>query len=369
MRASRRRFLAGSILSLASRSVSSNAARAANSDPMSWTTTTSCAQCQFDEGWNPEVLDWEKAAGIGLTDVRFNFLETKTANGDFSAYVAPLDKMKALGLKHYLTLFGAPYVGDADAYAAWAIEAMRWHVQFNPGRLRAVEIWNEPDGTHWPIAAADYLSLMAKIHALKAREPSLAGIPLCGPAAAGASPPYMQAVIDGGLLDYVDVVSYHQYVPPEEILPGVALVSGMIRKAGRSTPIFISEFGAWGDTGIGAMERALTLFRVAKSGASYFALRDYPAFPYVGLLSDQGALKAVGAAWNCWHSQIGDTATLLGRDSLNDTTYSYAWQKGSSNRRVMWAIPNQMVLVDGQVMVLTETPIYVDGASNVVLAS
>ena len=234
MRASRRRFLAGSILALATKPVSANVASAAASDPMNWTSAISCAQCQFDEGWNPEVLNWQKAAGIDLTDVRFNFLQTKTADGDFSAYAPALDKMRALGLKHYLTLFGAPYVGDADVYAAWAIEAMRWHVQVDPGRLRAVEIWNEPDGTHWPIGAADYLGLVAKIHALKAKEPILAGIPLCGPATSGASPSYMQAVIDGGLLDHVDVVSYHQYVPPEEILPGADLVRGMIRKAGRA---------------------------------------------------------------------------------------------------------------------------------------
>ena len=117
------------------------------------------------------------------------------------------------------------------------------------------------------------------------------------------------------------------------------------------------------------MERALTLLKVANSGASYFALRDYQAFPYVGLLSEDGALKAEGAAWNRWHGQIGDAATLLGRDRLNDTTYSYVWQKGSSTKRVMWAMPEQTVLIDGQVAVLTEAPIYVDGASNVVLAS
>ena len=368
MRASRRQFLAAPLLGLATEWVWPNASLAADPDLMRWTTTISCAQCQFDEGWNPQVLDWEKAAGIQLTDVRFNFLQTKTANGDFSVYVSALNKMKALGLKHYLSLFGAPYVGDADVYAAWALKAMLWHVQHDPGQLRAVEIWNEPNGTHWPMAAADYLSLVAKIHALKAEEPSLAGIPLCGPVTTGASPRYMQTVIDGGLLNYVDVVSYHQYVQPEEILPGVALVKGMIKKAGRSTPIFISEFGGWGDRSTAKMERALTLLRATHSGASYFALRDYPTFPYVGLLTDKGALKAEGAAWIRWHSKIGDDATLV-RDRLNDTTYSYARKKGSSNTRVMWAIPNQAVLIDGQRVVLTDTPIYIDGASKVLLAS
>ena len=166
--------------------------------------------------------------------------------------------------------------GDADVYAAWALKAMLWHVQHDPGRLRAVEIWNEPNGSHWPIAAADYLSLVAKIHALKAKEPSLAGIPLCGPATTGASPPYMQTAIDGGLLNYVWMSSRTINTQPEEILPGVALVKGMIKKAGRSTPIFISEFGGWGDRSTAKMERALTLLRATHSGASYFALRARP---------------------------------------------------------------------------------------------
>ena len=50
MRASRRQFLAAPLLGLATKCVWPNASLAADPDFMSWTTTISCVQCQFDEG-------------------------------------------------------------------------------------------------------------------------------------------------------------------------------------------------------------------------------------------------------------------------------------------------------------------------------
>jgi hypothetical protein len=101
---------------------------------------------------------------------------------------------------------------------------------------------------------------------------------------------------------------------------------------------------------------------------SYFILRDYSDFGTAGLLTIAGAIKAQAVAWTEWHARVGQDATLLGRDPLTSTAYSYRFDKGGAVVRVLWATVATDVLIAGAPVTLTAAPIYVDGDVMVTLA-
>ena len=325
-------------------------------------------QAQFDEGWDPVVLEWAAAVGLNLKAIRFNFLQTKTASGDFSAYAPALNAMKRRGLKHYLTLFGAPYLGDTEAYANWAEKALLWHVQHYPGLLDACEIWNEPDGTHWPIPPGEYVALVKAIYARKIRHHALEAIDLAGPTAGGA---YMEEAMAAGLLDYVQIHSFHMYLAPEVMLKRIGEVRRRLAEAGHpDMPICISEWGAIPPHATpGAMERALTIFRITGTYASYFPLKDYGGFSSKGLITSTGAPKSQADSFIKWHAQVGDAAQPMKTLAISDTTYGWAFRRpDGSIVNVLWSTTGQTVLINGRSTSLSFNPLYVNGSATVVLA-
>lgn len=339
-----------------------------------WPGSLRVAQAQFDENWLPAVLDHAEAAGLGLEAIRFNFLRPHTPNGtaaEFDArYKTALDVMQAKGLKHYLGLFdgGTPYAKDPAVFAAWAVNALTYHTSQYPGVCVAAEIWNEPDGS-WPISAADYLALARAVHQAVRANPAFDHILLAG-AATSFDMEYWDALIAGGFLDLVDVASHHIYDAPEQIAVKIQQLREKFVAAGKADmPIVISEYG--GESDPGKVARDLTMLKTAGvMAASYFILRDYGGFPSAGLLTAFGALKATGAAWNEWHARIGQDATFLARDELSSAVHSYKFGHGANveNNRIMWAVANTNVLINGAQTTLTTTPIYVDGDVTVELA-
>lgn len=327
---------------------------------MTWNAGLLRAQARFDEDGSTAPIDQAIAAGLALTSLRWNFLQTKTAGGDFSIYAPALRKMQQVGFKHYLTLFGAPYVGDPYVYAPWAEQAMLWHVRNFPGVLEAVEVWNEPNGSNWPISDANYMQLIKEIDLRRRRHSELSAVRLVGPTAGGG---YMDRCIAMGLLDVVKAVSFHMYLTPEAMWQAALDHNAKLANAGRSDlRLVISEWGGIKPTSTtGSMERGLAVLKAARCGASYFPLKDYPTFPDKGLLTSSGALKSVGVEFKRFFQNIPESFTFQQKDSLTATAWSFLFKSGTQSRRIMWSTKSggETVSVGGRFFTLGLQPQYV----------
>ena len=341
-----------------------------------WKGSLRGVQAQFDEGWDPDVLDAAVAAGVAPTFVRFNFIrkastEPSPGTYDFSQYSPALAKMHRLGIRHTMTVFygSAPWDGDFAGFAAWALAAAAWEEQNYSGTLAVVEIWNEPDGT-WPVSTADYLKMAHAVHDALRAHPELDHIKLAGAATYAADLPYWKDLIAGGILDLIDVVSTHKYGSPESLTNDLAPLRAALATAGRpDMPIYLSEWGAYG-INVEQIARRLTLMKALSLFASaYFPLRDYRAWPVQGLLTSAGGEKPQVNVWREWYNRIGDQATFVGRDELNSVAYSYIFKRAAAIVRHMWAVVDTPVLIDGSPVLLTIVPIYVTGDVTVALDS
>lgn len=336
-------------------------------------------QAQFDEGqpgqsnwWDPVILDQAIAHGIQIDFVRFNFIrghsEPSPGVYDFSRYTFALDKMHALGIQHTLTLFygGSPWDNDVAGFAAWALAAVQWHTTNYPGTLAAVEIWNEGDGS-WPLPVADYLLVAEAVHNALRALPEFNHIPLCGPASAGGQIAYIQPLVTGGLLNWIDVLSFHKYADPSDIAISMAAVRQVLSDAGQPDfPIYLSEWGGEGNVNPREIAGDLSVIKAeAPFAATYFPLRDYGGFPTSGLLTSTGDTKVQSDTYIEWFARVGDDAEFLGKDVIVPQVHSYKFSKAGAIVRVMWATTPTDILVDGVVTSLTDVPIYVDGDVSV----
>lgn len=335
-------------------------------------------QAQFDEGWDPAILDSANTTDIDPAFVRFNFLRPHTENKtggvfngtyDFTVYAPALTKMKALGQKHTMTLFYGSDVWDGDfsGFANWAVAAALYEITNFSGVLVALEIWNEPDGT-WPVSATNYVTMAATIKASVRAQPALNNILIIGAATFNATDlTYWNTLLAGGILGSLDQISFHGYGPPELLISQLPGLQSAI--ADNSKQFYISEWGGYTSANVNKeTARRLSVMKfLGIAGATYFPLRDYASAPDGGLLTSTGTIKPQGSAWLEWHTNIGDSATYVGQDTLNAVSYSFIFNKAGTTVRHLWAVNNTRVLINGGATTLTPTPIYVTGSATVVL--
>ena len=155
---------------------------------------------QYDFGWLDAVVDSLIAIGI---QPWFNLgygnrLYTPDAPDDFAVGWAP--------------------VFDASALQAWLRFTQALAEHFST-RVQHWEIWNEPNITHfWQPEkpdARDYVKLVT--HTASVIRKAVPGATIIGVACAGIKMEYIEACLEAGLADHIDVLSYHPYRPkPEE---------------------------------------------------------------------------------------------------------------------------------------------------------
>jgi len=138
-------------------------------------------------------------------------------------------------------------------------------VQRYPGRIAAIEIWNEPDPSHfWD--DPNWLQVVANLHiagsaAIKAVDPSIL---VLGPTFSTAGVATMVTTLNQfGFIGTIDGLSWHDYwafaVPPDRAVPlGNKLAPNIVGRsqahrnaAGFDGPLFITELGVYGQSALG----------------------------------------------------------------------------------------------------------------------
>lgn len=190
----------------------------------------------------------------------------------------------------------APVDDDERArFANFVFEVVRRY----KGRVRAYEIWNEPNiRPFWEPTpdAGDYVRLLRVAHAAAKRaDPDVIVV---GGVIAGIDYPFVEAMLKAGAADCMDVFSFHPYQgdlgsigPDEGNLAGqVREHRALLQKHGFRGPIWITEIGhrtpgTAGNTSVSEEQQAAFLersFAIAReSGVEkvfWFNLQDWEEF-------------------------------------------------------------------------------------------
>lgn len=109
-------------------------------------------------------------------------------------------------------------VYDDSAFQAWLrfVQALAEHFS---SRVKHWEIWNEPNAqSFWKPKKGDvegYVKLVAQTAPVIRK--AVPGVTIIGIACGGINMDYINACLEGGICDYIDVVSYHPYrATPED---------------------------------------------------------------------------------------------------------------------------------------------------------
>jgi hypothetical protein len=325
----------------------------------------------FAQGWDPALADPIAAAGIRDVRDEIYWQDVEPARGQFrfpardERYMAELAQR---GISPLVELTFAnraydggltPYTDEGfDAYARYGVEVLR---HYGP-QVRAVEIWNEYNGTfcRGPAAKnrAETYARMARVayRALKAERPDVL---VAGAATAGVPLPYLEHLFALGALDSMDAVSIHPYrfnSEPEGIENDVAALQDLIRRYnhGQPKPIWVTEIG-WAtkaaaapldlsiDEGVQAdfLVRAYALLLSAGVDRIYWYLfRDYDVFATMGLVHQDRAHtpKRAYHALATLIAQVGG-ARFARREHTPPDFYALRFERPTGEVvRVVWSL-------------------------------
>lgn len=334
----------------------------------------------FAQGWNTDIVPSIARAGIGTVRDEQYWEQIEPRPGQYARPERYARYMEALGERGIEALpvlsFGNPNYDDGHtphsatgrvAFAAYGAEIARRY----PGRLSAVEVWNEINGTFCDgpcrsDRAGTYAALLGHTYAaLKAENP---GLVVVGGAAVKVPLPWFEALIERGAARHWDAVAVHPYMEPEDAGHSIDALRRLLVSAGSDAPIWATEFG----TGAGRSnvqdrrETAAYLVRMAvvlrAAGVErlyWYLLRDYDTFKGMGLLRGEGdalGRYAPTPAYAAYATLIGalDGTDAISRVSTDPRTHIYRVQRGGETTHVLWApdgpAPATVELPDGGVL-------------------
>ncbi|RXZ80298.1 hypothetical protein EBB07_19230 [Paenibacillaceae bacterium] len=375
-------------------------------------------------GWRPELMEIIKKAGAGSFRDEISWRRVETAPGvyTFSSHFdtfmnrAQLEGIKPLIIMNYTNPF---YDNDSTVYTEAGREGYANYGsallgQFS-GRLDQVEVYNEYNVHFGDIGngPADskpeyYYEMLKKTYeVIKTNHPSTKVV---GMSTAKIPLDWMEEVFELGGLDYMDVISVHPYYwrtneQPEKLAEEIAALQQLIRdyNDGELKPIWITEFG-WPThlSAQGVSERTQAEFLVRyyvtalASGVEKLFLYDLMndglnksnVQHNFGLVRHENdplgkyTPKPGYAAYAELAHQLTQ-AQYDSRDAAPESVYSYVFNKGSEQLRVLWSeesidlsllaagpvtvtdyMGNSTVLTpyNGQVVLtVSEEPVYVTG--------
>jgi hypothetical protein len=290
-----------------------------------------------------------------------------------------------------------PYTEEGiAAYARYAVEVLRHYGK----QIKAVEIWNEYNGTFCkgPAAkdrAVTYLRMLRVAYAaLKHERPDV--IVVAG-ATSGIPVPYWEKLLAGGGLASMDALAVHPYryeLPPEGLEVDIANLQNLVRKynGGKPKPIWVTEIGwdtkaslAPGDLAIDNviqakfLVRAYALLLSADVKRVYWYLLHDDNGLKMGLIRDdvKRSPKPAYVAMATMIQQLRG-ASFIRREATPSYLYSLVFARPSGDMvRVIWSLKPFVVAVKGvtavvdiqgnaaaatDVLNLNDSPLFVTGS-------
>jgi len=265
-----------------------------------------------------------------------------------------------------------PYTDDGiEAYARYVVAVLRHYGK----QIKAVEIWNEYNGTFCkgPAAhdrAGTYLLMLRTAYAaIKQERPDVI---VAGGGTSGTPLPYWEELLAGGGLAFMDVLSVHPYrydSPPEGLETDIAALQDLVKKynGGKPKPVWVTEIG-WGtksSTAVGDLAidddvlakflvRAYALLLSADVQRIYWYLfRDYQQFN-MGLVRDDAKRtpKPAYVAMAAMIQQLHD-ANFVAREKTPEDIYSLVFARPSGEEvRVLWSLKPVAVAASGATKVV-----------------
>jgi hypothetical protein len=333
-------------------------------------------QAHFGQGWSLELVP--RITDGGMADVRdelyWQLVEPTAGAFNFPAnYDAYMTALGNAGISPLieLTFENANYDGGQtpytvagfNAYARYATEVLRHY----GNRIRAVEIWNEYNGSFakGPATldrAGTYTKMLKTAYAaIKAARPD---VTVVGGATAGVPLPYFEKLFAAGALDFMDAVSIHPYRPastPEGLEVQIAALQALMARYGASKPIWVTEIGwplhasvAPGDQEVDESIQAQFLVRscvlLASAGVRrvyWYELRDDDTDPLMGLVLNDSSFtrRKAHAAMKNLNAQLR-TARFVAREQTAAHVYSLRFAATNGRElRVLWALTPLAVTV------------------------
>lgn len=336
----------------------------------------------FAQNWNTDVIPVIARAGIKHIRDELYWGHVEEQKGvfafkpQFENYMAAakssqLDPLVVLsfGSKHYDHTHNAPGYGNAPytdegraAYARYGREVLK---HYGP-QIKAVEIWNEYNGTfgRGPAAKdkAKYYFEMLKVsyETLKKDRPDATVV---GVSAVAVPFPYFEDLFQRGALRYMDALSLHPYrtlSTPEGLERHLNKLQALVKKYnnGKPMPIWVTELGWYvkgpdgrSDVIVTEADQAKYLVRgitlTLSAGVEkfyWYHARDDKSFPSSGLLRSpedpkgRYAPKASYAAYATLTRQLHGAKFDRREPTLNDETYSLLFNRGTETGRVLWSL-------------------------------
>lgn len=353
----------------------------------------------FAQGWDAALVPLVARTGVGGVRDELYWREVEPEKGRFvvpAGYAKYMDALRRTGLSPLIVLSfenprydggATPYTDEGIAgFARYTVEVLR---RFG-SQIKAVEIWNEYNGTfvHGPATAdrsGHYLRLLQTVYpAIKRERPD---VTVVGGATSGVPLPYWEKLVAGGGLACMDAVSVHPYrysSTPEGIETDIAELRALLdrHEAGEAKPIWITEVGwgvkpaeAPGDLAIDDETQAKFLARgfalLLSAGAEriyWYLFRDHQGMAMGLVRGDARSTRrpAYDALTTLTEQLRG--ARFVRREATPPELYSILFMRPDREEvRVLWSVKPRRLELTGarQVVDLSGVPVPVGGGFDV----
>lgn len=316
----------------------------------------------FAKGWDTAIVPLIEKSGIRYVRDEQPWKQIEKDNGHYD-FPASLDSYMAALAQHHidpLTVLAfanplydegkTPYSDAGRAgYAAYAGAV----VQHYKSGLRAVEIWNEYNGSFCdgPCTSdrpAYYASMLKDAYkAAKAADPNVL---VAGGAAVPIPLDYFRRLFDDGGLAAMDAVVIHPYrKDPEGVEQEIGALNELMARYGKPKPVWATEYGDLADMHKNRDDEARYLVRMTVLLLSahvermyWYLMQDYQEFTGMGLL--RGENDPLGrdtptpayAAYATLIHQL-DGLSFVRREPSDPRTRIYLFANGGREVRVAWS--------------------------------
>ena len=363
----------------------------------------------FAQNWGLGVLARVSEAGVRHVRDELYWESVEPEPGRFvfpPRYDAYMGALRQRDIRPLIALtFGNPHYDGGltphteagfEAYARYCVAVLRHYGD----QLRAVEIWNEYNGSFAKGPATEdrpgtYLKMLrAAYTAIKRERPDVI---VLGGATSGLPMPFFERLFAEGGLQFMDAVSIHPYQTretPEGLDKRIDSLQELIARhnGDREKPVWVTEIGwpthvsqAPGDLAISEHDQAAFLVRayalLLSTGVErvyWYLLRDYNQFATMGLVRQNPDFspKPAHTALQTLVDQL-EGVRAMEREPAPDGVFSVRFDRASGpSTRLLWALrpftlstpgATRLLSLHGvespppETIILGETPVYIDG--------